>query len=154
MANTTNWLAVVLVGVVFCYAELLRPGKVYLGAFGLLAILFGEAHLSKVGMLGAGLWFLGFSMLSFLIAFWRAPKILGAVGTALLIAGSRMLFSGSNQIGLVASLCLGLPFGLFTATLARVTIRARRAKWLNVERPGFEGTSSTEPPYTSAGVPL
>jgi membrane-bound serine protease (ClpP class) len=128
-----NIAAVLLtVGVFAIYLEFNHPGAVVPGVVGFIAILLAAFALSILPTSFAALGIiLGAFALFVLEAKLQSHGVLTTGGIALLVLGLLLLVDGpipEMRVKLSTALVLAIPFGIITATIMTLAIRARRNK--------------------------
>ncbi|HEX4169545.1 MAG TPA: hypothetical protein VHZ55_29125 [Bryobacteraceae bacterium] len=119
----------VLLGFVLIYWEFVRPGLLFPGIAGSMAVLAGfyawlAAHPAWPGLAG-----LLVAAVLFAWDFFVSVRFLvGAVATLALAYGAARLFSGPKQISPALSILGSCAFGWLTMRLADIAKRARRNK--------------------------
>jgi membrane-bound serine protease (ClpP class) len=127
-------IAVVLltVGIFAIYLEFNHPGAVVPGVVGFIAILLAAFALSILPTSFAALGMvLGAFALFILEAKLQSHGVLTTGGIALLVLGLLLLVDGpipEMRVRLSTALVLATPFGIITATLLTLALRARRNK--------------------------
>ncbi len=120
------------VGVFAIYLEFNTPGAVVPGVVGFIAILLAVFALSILPTSFAALGLiLGAFVLFVLEAKLQSHGVLTAGGIGLLILGLLMLVDGpipEMRVKLATALVVSIPFGIITAVIMTLAIRARRNK--------------------------
>jgi len=120
------------VGVFAIYLEFNTPGAVVPGVVGFIAILLAVFALSILPTSFAALGLiLGAFVLFVLEAKLQSHGVLTAGGIGLLILGLLMLVDGpipEMRVRLATALVISIPFGIITAVIMTLAIRARRNK--------------------------
>jgi len=122
---------ILIVGGLCIYVEFSAPGLVAPGVFGAILALVGLSALSvlPINWMGAGLIVVGIACFV-LEAKFSSHGLLGTAGVAALVLGALVLVDGPPEIRihLGTALSVALPFGVITALLVSMVVRARRNK--------------------------
>jgi membrane-bound serine protease (ClpP class) len=120
------------IGIFAIYLEFNHPGAVVPGVVGFIAILLAAFALSILPTSFAALGIiLGAFVLFVLEAKLQSHGILTTGGIGLLILGMLLLVDGpipEMRVKLVTALVVSIPFGIITATIMTLALRARRNK--------------------------
>jgi len=125
-------LILLVVGALALYVEFNTPGAVVPGVIGFIAILLAIFALNILPTsLAALAMIIGAFTLFALEAKFQSHGVLTVGGIGLLILGSLMLVDGpipEMRVRLATALGISIPFGILTAFLLTLAVRARRNK--------------------------
>jgi membrane-bound serine protease (ClpP class) len=132
IADPNIALLLLVLGAIAIYVEFSAPGLILPGVAGSVFVVLGLAGLSllPINWTGAALLLLALALFV-LEAKIVSHGILAAGGTIAMVLGAVLLIDGpvpEMRIRLSTALALALPFGLITALLLRLVVRARRLK--------------------------
>jgi membrane-bound serine protease (ClpP class) len=124
---------VLMVGGLLIYVEFNTPGTIIPGALGTILVLLAVFGLNLLPVRYTSVMLLvaAFALL-ILEAHFASHGVLAAVGILCLVIGSLTLVDGpipELRVHLATALSAGLAFGLITAFLLRLALRARRSKF-------------------------
>lgn len=125
-------LILLVVGAFALYAEFNTPGAIVPGVIGFIAILVAAFafNILPISFTGLGLILAAF-VLFVLEAKFQSHGVLTIGGILLLVLGSLMLVDGpipEMRVKPVTALAVSIPFGIMTAVIMTLAIRARRNK--------------------------
>ena len=141
---------VLAVGALALYAEFNHPGAVIPGVIGVIFILLALFALNLLPTRYASLMLIALAFVLFALeAKFMTHGVLTAGGIAALTLGGLLLVDGpipELRVKLVVALAVSLPFGLITAFLMSIALRARRNKVTTGEQGmiGERGVARTE----------
>jgi membrane-bound serine protease (ClpP class) len=132
LLNPNIVLILLIVGALALYVEFNTPGAVVPGVIGFIAILLAAFALNilPTSFIALGM-ILGAFALFGLEAKFQSHGVLTVGGIGLLILGSLMLVDGpipEMRVKLATALAVSIPFGIITAFLMTLAIKARRNK--------------------------
>ena len=123
---------VLAVGALALYAEFNHPGAIIPGVVGVIFILLTLFALNLLPTRYASLWLIALAFVLFALeAKFVSHGVLTAGGIAALTLGGLLLVDGpipEMRVKLLVALAVSLPFGLITAFLMTIALRARRNK--------------------------
>ncbi|MDR3764496.1 MAG: nodulation protein NfeD [Acidobacteriota bacterium] len=123
---------VLAVGALALYAEFNHPGAVIPGVVGVIFILLTLFALNLLPTRYASLWLIALAFVLFALeAKFVSHGVLTAGGIVSLTLGGLLLVDGpipEMRVKLAVALAVSLPFGLITAFLMSIALRARRNK--------------------------
>jgi membrane-bound serine protease (ClpP class) len=123
---------VLAVGALALYAEFNHPGAIIPGVVGVIFILLTLFALNLLPTRYASLWLIALAFVLFALeAKFASHGVLTAGGIASLTLGGLLLVDGpipEMRVKLIVALAVSLPFGLITAFLMTIALRALRNK--------------------------
>jgi membrane-bound serine protease (ClpP class) len=132
IADPNIALVLLVVGALAIYVEFSSPGLIAPGVVGAILVLLGLSAISvlPINWLGAALLLVSFTLFA-LEAKFAAHGVLAVGGTVSMVLGAVMLIDSplpEMRVHLITALGLALPFGLITAWLVSLAVRARSNK--------------------------
>lgn len=131
-ANAAVCLAAL--GILLVFFELNRPGRIWVGSFGLLLFLLATAALLGMPLRFLAVLTLSFASAAFLVNLYhRIPFPLLVLATLACIGGLRWLVAPGaySPVSFPIALGAGTILGAASAVLTRIAYRARHAKALD-----------------------
>jgi len=133
VASPSLAFVLLVVGVLGIYRELLNPGRVIPGLFGLALVVISVYALAQNEPAVAGMVLVGIGIVLFVVeARWNLRFLPGIVGTLFLIDGFRRLIAGPRGINIVFVVVGSVVLGAVTILMAYGARRARENKWSDV----------------------
>ena len=133
VASPSLAFVLLVVGVLGIYRELLNPGRVIPGLFGLALVVISVYALAQKEPTVAGMVLVGIGIVLFVVeARWNLRFLPGIVGTLFLIDGFRRLIAGPRGINIVFVVVGSVVLGAVTILMAYGARRARENKWSDV----------------------